>query len=137
MAVGLINKLTNFIMAEEEYDMEDEPLKASDRRAQLKVHEGTTPTLKVYVTYPKVFDDVRVCADYLNSNMSVIVNFESTDSCTKQRICDFLEGVTFVTGGSNQKVSDGVTLFASARVDITQERQGFSLPPYIKRIKDL
>ena len=135
MALGLINKLTNFLMpVEEETEMPADILGAGDRRAQFRVH--TPGALKVYIATPQAFDDVRVCADCLKANVALLINYEGADANVQQRIADFLNGVAFVAGGSSQRVSDSVMLYVPANVDVGKEPYAYSVPTYMKRKKD-
>jgi len=129
----LIDKLTNFLMPVEEVPPE-EMSAARDRRAQLKVHSPAA--LKVFIATPTEFDDVRLCADYLKANVAVLINFENADGLTKQRVGDFLDGLLVVTGGSSQRVSENVVLYAPPHVDVNQERYAYSVPAYVKRKRD-
>ncbi|MDR3565531.1 MAG: cell division protein SepF [Negativicutes bacterium] len=130
MAIGLIDKLTNFLMPVEDAAL-PEMSTPGDRRASLKVHSPAA--LKVYIATPQTFDDVRVCADCLKANVAVLINFEDIDSAdTQQRIGDFLNGVCFVSGGTNQRVSDHVILYVPANVDVNKEPYAYSIPTYSK-----
>jgi len=135
LAVGLIDKLTNFLMPVEDDGSFGEKMRVNDRRTQLKVHG--TAALRFFVVNPREFDDVRVCSDYLQANMAVLLNFAGTDDYVMQRICDFLAGVSFVTGGTNQRVSDTVMLYVPAHVDISKELYAYSAPSYLKRKLEL
>ncbi|MDR3590701.1 MAG: cell division protein SepF [Negativicutes bacterium] len=130
MALGLIDKLTNFLMPVEEAEPA-EHISAGDRRANLKVH--TPAALKVFITAPQAFDDVKVCADCLKAHVAVLINFEDVDSVTQQRIGDFLGGVCVVTDGASQRVSDTVVLYVPSNVDINKEMYAYSVPTYTKR----
>jgi cell division inhibitor SepF len=134
LAFGLIDKLTNFLMPVEEESVPPEQFGPSDRRASLKVHSPTA--LKVFIAAPQSFDDVRVCADCLKSHIAVLINFEDVDNITQQRIDDFLSGVCVVTDGTNQRVSDTVTLYVPANVDVNKEMYAYSVPTYVKRKRD-
>ena len=131
MAYGLMDKLTNFLMPVEEEEHHTVMTVPGDRRTQLKVHAPAA--LKVYVTQPQVFDDVKVCADCLKSNIALVVNYDNADATTQQRIGDFLAGVCFITGSSSQRVSETVMLYVPGNVDINKELYAYSIPTYIKR----
>ncbi|MBP2654393.1 MAG: sepF 1 [Firmicutes bacterium] len=130
MALGLLDKLTNFLVEDEDAAVEDE-LSTGERRTKLRVHELST--FKVYVMNPSAFDDVRVCADYLKANVAVVFNFEGVDSQTQQRICDFIDGVCVVIGGASQRVSETVMLCVPPNVDINRELYTYSLPAFKRK----
>lgn len=133
MASGIMDKLTNFLMPvdEEEAQPAQEPAVGEPRRAQLKVHAPSA--LKVFVASPIEFDDVRLCADYLKANFAVVINYEDADAATKQRIGDFLDGLTVITNGSSQRVSENVVIYVPPHVDLNKELYAFSVPTYVKR----
>jgi len=128
-----MDKLTNFLMPvdEEEAQPAETPAAGEQRRAQLKVHSPAA--LKVFVTSPIEFDDVRLCADYLKANFAVMINYEDTDAVTQQRIGDFLDGLVVITAGCSQRISDNVVLYVPSHVDINKELYAFSVPTYVKR----
>jgi len=134
LASGLIDKLTNFLMPVEETQPAEAP-PVGDRRAQLRVHSPAA--LKVFIASPTEFDDVKLCADYLKANVAVLINFEAVDDAVQQRIGDFLDGLLVVTGGSSQRVSETVVIYVPAQVDINKEMYAYSIPPYVKRKKEL
>lgn len=135
MAFGLIDKLTNFLMPIEEEAVQYEHQGISERRTHLKVHSPAA--LKVYITLPVTFDDVRICADCLKSHVAVLINYENLEEISsQQRIGDFLDGICFVTGGTSQRVSDLVTLYVPANIDVSKEMYAYSIPTYVKRKKD-
>jgi cell division inhibitor SepF len=130
LALGLIDKLTNFLMPVEE-TVPTEHITPGDRRASLKVHSPAA--LKVFITAPQAFDDVRVCADCLKAHVAVLINFEDVDNVTQQRIGDFLNGVCVVTDGTSQRVSDTVVLYVPSSVDVNKEMYAYSVPAYNKK----
>jgi cell division inhibitor SepF len=136
LATGIIDKLTNFLMpVEEEETQPAEMQPVGDRRTQFRVHSPTA--LKVFIATPAEFDDVKLCADYLKANVAVLINFEAADEYTMQRIGDFLDGLLTVTGGASQKVSENVTMYVPAHVDVNKEMYAYSIPQYVKRKREL
>ena len=135
MAFGLIDKLTNFLMPVVEDASPPESPGISDRRTQLRVHSPAA--LKVNIVKPKVFDDVKVCADCLKTNVAVLINYEDVDASTQQRIVDFLLGVCFAMGGTSQRVSETVMIYVPPNVDINKELYSYSVPPYIKSRREI
>lgn len=129
MAEGLIGKLTNFIMPVEEMGVPETV--ESERKAHLKVHSPTA--LRIFAAKPKSFDDVSVYADYLQNKMALAVNFESVDDTTRQRITDFLYGVSYVTGGQAERVGENMLLYVPAQVEIGKELFAYNVPTYVKR----
>lgn len=131
MAVGLIEKLTNFLMPVEETVMTEVAI-AKERKAHLRLQHAQS-AMKVYVGSPVTFDDVKVLADYLKISTSVIVNFELVDDKVQQRINDFLGGLCFITGGTTERVSENMLIYVPANVEIDKELCSFAVPTYSKR----
>lgn len=131
MAIGLINKLTNFLMPlEEEEAVPTDISTVRERKQYLRVHAPTA--LKILVDCMRSFEDTQMYAEYLKTKVAVMINFEAVDDVTQQRAIDFLDGVNFILGGSCQRVSSQVTIYAPANVDISKELYGYTIPTYVK-----
>ena len=132
MALGLIDKLTNFLMpVEDDAEKVSELPAVHERKAHLKVH--SVAALRVYIGSPASFDDVRYYADQLCANIAVIVNFDSVDDATQQRIADFLNGILYAVNGSAQRVSDTVQIYLPAGIEASKELFSYSVPTYIRK----
>ena len=71
------------------------------------------------ISHPMGFDDARQIAENLTNGRTVVVNFERTDEETTKRTVDFMSGITYAVGGSVQRITGSVFLFAPASVDVT------------------
>lgn len=133
---GLIDRITNILMPEEEIEEikeEREPkAPAVAERPVLKVHTNHIPELKVKVYIPEAYAQVNVIADALRSKAAAVVNYEKLDLDEQKRICDFLNGVTYILDGSVQRISDNMVLYTAANVEISKELCSYSVPPYVK-----
>lgn len=79
---------------------------------------------KLVLTQPNGFDDARQIAENVTNGKTVVVNFDRTDADTTKRTIDFMSGITFAVGGSVQRISTTIFLFAPANVEVyTNERQ--------------
>jgi cell division inhibitor SepF len=75
------------------------------------------------ITQPTGFDDARQIAENVTNGKTVVVNFERTDGDTTKRTVDFMSGITYAVGGTVQRISSTVFLFAPAHVEVfTSER---------------
>jgi cell division inhibitor SepF len=74
--------------------------------------------LKVVIMQPETFDDARDICDHLKNKKPVVVNVESLNKETAQRVIDFLSGSVYGLDGDIQKVSSGIFLIAPNNVDI-------------------
>lgn len=142
MALGLMDKLANFLIPLEEEMTAPEkletsaakeaPLQETERRPKLKVHSQSTGNFKVLVDLPTSFDDVQKYADNLKSNVAVIVNYQQVDAATQQRMSDFLNGVCYVLGGCVQRISEQVILYTFAAIEVDKKIFAYSVPTYVR-----
>lgn len=78
--------------------------------------------LNILVRSPKSFDDVRDYADSLMSGSAVMVSFDAVDATLKNRIFDYLNGVSYIVRASVSKISDDLLLYAPQHVEVCEER---------------
>ncbi len=144
MAVGLIDKLTNFLMPMDEvpeHETREEPeanelaaLRAK-KATHLKVHTQDQSVLRVLVATPQRYDDVQLYADQLKAKAALVINFECVEPAVQRSIIDFLNGVCYVTNGNVQRVSDTILVYTPDQVDINKELFAYSVPAYTKAIR--
>lgn len=141
MALGLMDKLANFLIPIEEeaapektetLAMQEMPEQEPERRPKLKVHSQQSDNFKVFVDLPTSFDDVQTYADYLKGNVAIIVNYQQVDMATQQRMSDFLNGVSYVLGGTVQRVSERVILYAYSSIEVDKKIFAYSVPTYVR-----
>lgn len=77
------------------------------------------------ITQPMGFDDARQIAENVTNGKTVVVNFERTDVETTKRTVDFMSGITYAVGGTVQRISSTVFLFAPAQVEVFSS-EGFA-----------
>lgn len=134
MAVGLIDKLTNFIMpVEESIDSQEVQSSSHTKPSRLRVHSNSPSDMKMAVVIPLKYEDVKVYADYLKAGITVLVNFSHVDDYIQQCMTDFLNGVCYVVGGSSEKVSAQILIYVPAAVSIDKELYAYSIPTYVKQ----
>ncbi len=142
MALGLMDKLANFLIPMEEEMGAPEKLETSaakevsvqeiERRPKLKVHSQQPGNFKMCVDVPTTFDDVQKYADFLKSHVAIIVNYQQVDAVTQQRMSDFLNGVCYVLEGSVQRISEKVILYTYANIDVDKKIFAYSVPTYVR-----
>lgn len=96
------------------------------RESLMSNNSNNKPLVKSKITTvkPKSFDDdARVIADFLRSDIPVIVNFEQTPDDHARRILDFVSGITYAIGGLVQNVSERVVICTPPSVTVTYERE--------------
>jgi FtsZ-interacting cell division protein YlmF len=91
---------------------------------------------KIVITQPNGFDDARQIAEHVTNRRTVVVNFEKTDMETIKRTVDFMSGITYAVGGTVQRISGTIFLFAPNHVDVFSsdqgERTGLDLSAWIR-----
>ncbi len=93
---------------------------AMPARPQLTVHTTKVPELKIQIYVPQNFDQVTAVADDLKAKKAAVVNYERVEPSDQRRICDFLNGVCYVTDGEVKRISETMVLYVPAGVSITE-----------------
>lgn len=84
-------------------------------------HPNAQPSSEVMVIEPRTFNEAMEIVEHLRGRKSVLLNLHLLDNETSQRIVDFLSGATHAIDGHQQRIGDGVFLFAPATVTIMAE----------------
>jgi cell division inhibitor SepF len=116
---GIWTRVKERVFGVEELEYEDEPMPAHEPRRRSTLRVETARGIRVAVRrHASTFADARVAADGLKNGQQQIVNLESATPQMKDRIVDFLNGVTYALDGCVERIGDGVYLFAPANVDV-------------------
>lgn len=78
--------------------------------------------LNIMVRTPKSFTDVREYADSLMSGSAILVSFEAVDAALRNRIFDYLNGVSYIVAASVSFISDDLLLYAPEQVEVNKEK---------------
>lgn len=78
--------------------------------------EGNNIELKV--VRPEAMDEIFTIADYLMDGCTVVLNLELLDKTSITRMLDFLNGVTYTTGGDVKNVSQGTYIITPSGINI-------------------
>ena len=78
--------------------------------------------LDIMVRTPRSFTDVREYADSLMGGAAILVSFEAVDGALKNRIFDYLNGVSYIVSASVDYISDDLLLCAPAQVTVAKEK---------------
>ena len=92
---------------------------AATTRPKLTVHTTKTPELAMEIHVPSNFDQVARIADDLLANRAAVVNYERVDLPEQRRICDFINGVSYVLDCEARRISDIMVLYVPSGVDVT------------------
>ncbi len=89
--------------------------------AKVVDHPSAQPASEVLVIEPRAFEESLEIVEHLRGRKSVLLNLHMLDKEGSQRIVDFLSGACHAIDGHQQKIGDGVFLFAPATVVISSE----------------
>ncbi|MGM9569576.1 MAG: cell division protein SepF [Phascolarctobacterium sp.] len=81
-----------------------------------------TGHLNIMVRTPRSFTDVREYADSLMGGAAILVSFEAVDAALKNRIFDYLNGVSYIVSASVEYISDDLLMYAPAQVNVAKEK---------------
>ncbi len=81
-----------------------------------------TGHLNIMVRTPKSFTDVREYADSLIGGAAILVSFDAVDAALKNRIFDYLNGVSYIVSASVSFISDDLLLYAPEQVEVNKEK---------------
>jgi cell division inhibitor SepF len=84
-------------------------------------HPNAQASSEVMVIEPRTFDESLEIVESLRVRKSVLLNLHLLDNEQSQRVVDFLSGATHAIDGHQQRIGDGVFLFAPANVLISAE----------------
>ena len=81
-----------------------------------------TGHLNIMVRTPRSFTDVREYADSLMGGAAILVSFEAVDAALKNRIFDYLNGVSYIVSASVDYISDDLLMYAPSQVTVAKEK---------------
>lgn len=97
----------------------------SDESAETESYVGPrilkSGHLNILVRTPKSFMDVKEYADSLMGGSALMISFEAVDAALKNRIFDYLNGVSYICNASVSAVSDDLLLYAPEHVQVNKE----------------
>ena len=86
-------------------------------------HPSITPQSEVIVIEPRSFDEALEIVEELRCRRSVVLNLQYLDSEQSQRVVDFLSGATHALDGHQQRIGQGVFIFAPSNFTLNTESQ--------------
>jgi cell division inhibitor SepF len=131
----LFNKMLNLVgweSEEEELQEKIEENREEAEKAQLfqtnfkkkqnKVLNIHSPAqFNVVIVQPENFDEAKDICDHLKSKKPVVVNLETIEKESAQRVVDFLSGSVYALDGHIQKVSNSIFVIAPNNIDIMSD----------------
>lgn len=89
--------------------------------ASLNATASATGNIELKLAKPESFAEVAEIADYLLDGCTVVLNMESMERNQGLRMLDFLNGVTYTTGGDIKPVAQNTYIITPNNVDIKDE----------------
>jgi FtsZ-interacting cell division protein YlmF len=84
-------------------------------------HPSAQASSEVLVIEPRAFEESLEIVEHLRTRKSVLLNLHNLDNEGSQRVVDFLSGACHAIDGHQQRIGDGVFLFAPSTVVISSE----------------
>lgn len=104
-------------------DIRFNQLKLNKENANVIEHPSLTPQSEVIVIEPRSFEEALDIVEELRCRRSVVINLQYLDIDQSQRVVDFLSGATHALEGHQQRVGQGVFIFAPCNFTINTESQ--------------
>ena len=86
-------------------------------RPPVKTRAAKAQELAIKLYTPTTFDQVTDVADDIKGKKAVVINYEKVDLAEQRRICDFINGVCYVTNGDARRISSSIVLYVPDGVD--------------------
>jgi cell division inhibitor SepF len=116
----MFSKIGSFFSLQEEEDddelYEEAPSGSPSRVVPFSQNSSKRAGTEVSVYSPRGFQDVVEIADALRRRQVVIVNLQTADRATLQRVVDFTSGVAYTLDGKIQKLADAIYLVVPAGI---------------------
>ena len=125
MFEGLRKKLA--MTANEEEEIQFKPFEEEKAEKEALIEKEELPqknatlegnNIELKVVRPESIDEIFTIADYLLDGCTVVLNLEIIDRETVTRMLDFLNGVTYTTGGEVKNVSQGTYIITPSGINI-------------------
>ena len=96
-------------------------IKTNKENTNVIEHPALTPQSEVVVIEPRSFDEALDIIEELRCRRSIVLNLQFLDTEQSQRVVDFLSGATHALDGHQQRIGQGVFIFAPSNFTINAE----------------
>ena len=109
----------------EHKNLKNKNMSPKENKENINVIEypALTPQSEVVVMEPRSFDEALEIVEELRCRRSVVLNLQYLDADQSQRVVDFLSGATHALDGHQQRIGQGVFIFAPNNFTLTTESQ--------------
>ncbi len=104
-------------------DFAARPIVEEPVRSPLQVISPTAP-VNIVLVEPRSYEESVDIVNHLKQRKSVIVNMQQLDEDTSMRVLDFVSGATYAMDGTQERVGNGVFIFASMNCRVESESEG-------------
>lgn len=119
---GMDSVMQNFFGQKKEEEIVNNNAVLNEQKPNLKVvSKPNFSANEVVVVEPRSFEDSLEIVSHLSKRKSVILNLQYIDNAVSQRVIDFVSGATHAFEGSQQRVGNGVFIFAPHNCTIETE----------------
>ncbi|MBA3993995.1 MAG: cell division protein SepF [Cyanobacteria bacterium DS2.3.42] len=94
---------------------------SSNYGSSVVTHPSAQAASEVLVIEPRQFEESIDIVEHLRGRKSVLLNLHMLDNENSQRVVDFLSGACHAIDGHQQRIGEGVFLFAPSSVVINSE----------------
>ena len=77
--------------------------------------------LDILVRTPRAYEDAVAYADRLIEGCAIMLDFTEVDKETRNRIFDYMCGVSYIVNASISKVSESILMYAPSHVDVDKQ----------------
>lgn len=127
MFEGIRKRLAQAANEEEEITFksfeEKETVPVSDTREEVFPTKNSSiagNNIELKVVRPETMDEIFTIADYLVNGCTVVLNLELLSRETITRMLDFLNGVTYTTGGEVKNIAQGTYIITPSGININK-----------------
>jgi cell division inhibitor SepF len=96
-------------------------LNTTEENINVIEHPTITSQSEVVVIEPRSFDEALDIVEELRCRKSIVLNLQYLDAEQSQRVVDFLSGATHALDGHQQRVGQGVFIFAPSNFTLNSE----------------
>jgi cell division inhibitor SepF len=109
---GVMTTIKGWLFAEDAAEPGEEPdaepVSGQVRRKNPILALHSSRQEEIFVRKPKSQEDALFPADCLKARRPIVVNLQTLDAATTQRVFDFLKGVVYGVDGHMEKVAEGI-----------------------------
>lgn len=116
-----ISRLLSRTFKKDDLDKNYCAINTTEENINVIEHPSITSQSEVVVIEPRSFDEALDIVEELRCRKSIVLNLQYLDAEQSQRVVDFLSGATHALDGHQQRVGQGVFIFAPSNFILNSE----------------